>query len=105
VAVLRLIDIETKRHHFTLVLSPQGPDGRYVARYWNTPKAMTASYSRIEQQISGSVLRDNEDIALYLAFAEIEKVDGPILAAEENTYAGDKASLLPWFHGQAFPRP
>ena len=94
-STLRLIDIETRRHHVTLVLSTPGNDGRYVARYCSTPRYSDALYSRSEKQISGSVAHDNADAALYMAFSQIETADGPVLAVEENTFTGEKVSLLP----------
>jgi hypothetical protein len=90
-SVLRLIDIETKNHRFTLALSaPSAAEGRFVARYWSTSDLSKINCS--EDQLSGSVTHEAPDTALAMALAQIEKSDGPILRRLENDFTGSNVS-------------
>ena len=91
--VLRLIDIETRNNHFTVVLSVH-PELGFEARYWSTPRFPDRAYSRVESQMSGNIRDANSDSAVYLALARIEAADGPVLKVTENQMDGHAISFI-----------
>ena len=85
--VLRLFDIQTKRHRFTLALSSTS-DG-FQARYWSTPKEM-ARPSSPHRPLSGTVTRDDASKALDAAMEHIDALDGPFWPWMKTSHPANK---------------
>lgn len=91
VAVLKLLDVEAARSHFTVVAS-KGARGEYVVRYWNLPARSSQSDKRITVQISGSVSRTDLDQAIGAALEEIADVAGEVLNVVEGLQSAETKS-------------
>lgn len=79
-----MLDIETFHNHFTVTLSLNKDGATYEADYWTSPGKFVRPSNVEAKYLSGRCRHHDADMAVSLAVAEIDLLDGPVILIDEG---------------------